>query len=129
MAHLLANHIAAHDLTDDDFMWREEDGSALNMPRFYRGKFATACKKAGLVGLRIHDLRHTYASLMAQQGEQIFHVSRWMGHSTIAITADLYTHVFQGEDAALAQRMGDAFTAGNVPDRTVVSLPVRKNAG
>ncbi|MDQ1628261.1 MAG: hypothetical protein QOI54_2005 [Actinomycetota bacterium] len=46
-----------------------------------------------------------------------------MGHSTIAITADLYTHLFETEDDALASRLETAFLTGHQADRTVVSLP------
>lgn len=48
-----------------------------------------------------------------------------MGHSTIAITADRYTHLCETEDEALQKRMAAAFLAGQSPDATVVSLPRR----
>jgi hypothetical protein len=76
------------------------DGSRLNMPAFYEAHSQPACTSAGLGRVRFHDLRHTYASLMAHQGEDLYRVSKWMGHSTIAITADLYTHLFQGGPGA-----------------------------
>ncbi len=63
---------------------------------------------------------------MAHQGEDLYRVSRWRGHSTIAITADLYTHLFEGEDGALQSRLTAAFTTGHTPDAEVVSLARRR---
>ncbi len=54
---------------------------------------------------------------MAHQGEDLYRVSRWMGHSTIAITADLYTHLFVDEDAALQSRLSAAFVTSHTPTR------------
>ncbi|MFI5338446.1 MAG: tyrosine-type recombinase/integrase [Candidatus Methylomirabilales bacterium] len=51
-------------------------------------------KPAGILRpLRVHDLRHTYASLALQRGVPLLVVSRQLGHSTIAITADTYGHL------------------------------------
>ncbi len=122
LARLLAAHIAAHRLRPEDYVWSSADGGALDYPTFYRRAFLPAAKRAGIGHVRFHDLRHTYASLMAHQGESLYRVSRWMGHSTIAITADLYTHLFEGEDAALQSRLAAAFTTGHTPDPRVVSL-------
>lgn len=47
----------------------------------------------GLKHVRFHDLRHTYASLLIQAGASLSLVQRLMGHSTIAITNDLYGHL------------------------------------
>ena len=43
--------------------------------------------------IRLHDLRHTSASLGLAAGEPLLHVSRRLGHSSIAVTADTYTQV------------------------------------
>ncbi len=51
-------------------------------------------KAAGILRpLRIHDLRHTYASLALQRGVPLLVVSRQLGHASIAITADIYGHL------------------------------------
>ncbi len=125
VAKMLADYIAVHGLADGDYVFGR-DGQPHHHAAFYRTEFRKACEAAGLTGLRFHDLRHTYASLMAHQGESLYRVSRWMGHSTIAITADLYTHLFEGEDAALDKRLAAAFATGHTPDPTVVSLAVKR---
>lgn len=45
------------------------------------------------ITLRLHDLRHTYASWLIQNGVNLTHVRDLLGHSTIAITADFYSHL------------------------------------
>ncbi len=55
--------------------------------------------------VRLHDLRHTYASLMLQQGESITYVKDQMGHHSIQITVDLYGHLIPGANRAAANRL------------------------
>ena len=54
----------------------------------------SALKKAGLPRIRFHDLRHTCASLLAAQNVHPKVVQEILGHSNIAITMDLYSHIF-----------------------------------
>jgi integrase len=56
-------------------------------------QFRTATRNLGMTGVRFHDLRHTYASLLLQRGARLSHVQELLGHSTIAITKDLYGHL------------------------------------
>lgn len=59
-----------------------------------RQAFRRTLKAAGILRrLRIHDLRHTYASLALQRGVPLVVVSRQLGHASIAITADIYGHL------------------------------------
>ncbi len=46
--------------------------------------------------MRFHDLRHTFASLLLQQGESSVYVKDQMGHSSIQVTVDLYGHLIPG---------------------------------
>ncbi|MFN2486440.1 MAG: tyrosine-type recombinase/integrase, partial [Acidimicrobiia bacterium] len=56
-------------------------------------------------GIRLHDLRHTWATLALQQGVPLKVVSERLGHSSIAITADTYQHVTEGMDRDAAERV------------------------
>ena len=64
--------------------------------------FIKVMKKAGLSGVRLHDLRHTHASLMLKAGIHAKVVSERLGHANIGITLDTYSHLLPGlqEDAA-----------------------------
>lgn len=56
-------------------------------------RFAAIRDAAGLLKVRLHDLRHTYATLLIEAGVDLKTVSTALGHSSVAITADLYGHV------------------------------------
>lgn len=62
--------------------------------------------KAGLDRQRFHDLRHDAASLMHANGDDLRTIMANLGHSTIATTANIYTHVTQETQRRSAQRMG-----------------------
>ena len=60
---------------------------------------------AGLKDVRLHDLRHTYASLAVMQGENILTVGRLLGHNDPATTLK-YTHLVDGMVAEAAETVG-----------------------
>lgn len=53
--------------------------------------FKAACRRAGIVGLRFHDLRHTFASRLVEKGVDLITVKELLGHSSVKIT-ERYTH-------------------------------------
>ncbi|MEE2775616.1 MAG: tyrosine-type recombinase/integrase [Acidobacteriota bacterium] len=56
----------------------------------------------------MHALRHTYASLLIAQGENIKYVSRQLGHTKVQITVDTYGHLFEKNSASAMSVLGDA---------------------
>jgi integrase len=62
-------------------------------------------RRLGLPQRRFHDLRHTFATLAIEAGEDIAVVSRALGHSSVATTADIYLHVTPAMRDGLAARM------------------------
>lgn len=121
----MTDHVAAHALAPEGYLFGCGP-SPFDHARFYRREFKPAAGRIGLRDLRFHDLRHTYALLMDQQGEKVHHVSKWMGHSTIKITVDTYMRrgLFHEQDeAALRERPDAAFlSAPTTPPSTVVSI-------
>ena len=77
---------------DSGYVFTREDGTALR-PEYVTRHFADLRRRAGLPPIRLHDLRHTNASLALDGGADLKVVSERLGHSQLAITADLYTHV------------------------------------
>ena len=55
--------------------------------------FSAIAREAGLPRVRLHDLRHSFASLLLAGGADLKTVSTALGHSTISVTADTYAHV------------------------------------
>jgi integrase len=68
-------------------------------------------KRAGLRAVRLHDLRHTYASLLLEANEPMIYVKEQLGHSTIQVTVDLYGHVRPGANRQAVDRLA-ALTDG-----------------
>jgi integrase len=68
-------------------------------------------KRVG-VTCRFHDLRHTYATLMMAAGVHPKIVSEALGHSTVAITLDTYSHVTPGLQEAAAQQLDSVLPVG-----------------
>jgi integrase len=79
-----------------------------------------------LAGLRAHDLRHTCASLSVEAGAHIKQVSMRLGHASVQITLDRYTHLFPSAEAALSEKLDAIFyapvEAEPVVESNVVSL-------
>ena len=90
-------------LQHDDLVFSKPDGKPLD-PSTITHTFRKIVKKAGLPILRFHDLRHTHASLMLKHGIHPKIVSERLGHSSISITLDTYSHVMPGLQEAAALR-------------------------
>ena len=99
-------------LEDSDLVFSKEDGSPL-IPNAITSAWLRLVKRAGLEGIRLHDARHTHASLMLKQGIHPKIVQERLGHSTIAITLDTYSHVAPGLQEAAALRFDDILSPSN----------------
>lgn len=110
LADRLGEHIRGKDSTG--LVFTTPSGSPLRLSNWRRAVYLPASKRANMPrGLRLHDLRHTAASLMIQAGYPPKVVQEILGHSSITTTLDLYGHLFPGDldrwadtlDAAAAQ--------------------------
>ncbi len=66
-------------------------------------------KQAGLPDARFHDLRHSVATILLAAKIDLKAVSELLGHSSVAITADIYTHVLPEQQQEVVDKMGDLF--------------------
>jgi integrase len=85
----------------------------LGRPIRLRLAFWRLLDEAGLPRIRLHDLRHTMATLMLAAGEHPKVVSERLGHATVNITLDTYSHVLPGLGRAAAERLGQSLTRGH----------------
>ena len=70
--------------------------------------FHRVAKAAGIDGARFHSLRHSYASLLLAQGANLKDIQALLGHSSIAITGNLYAHVTEQRQREVAARIDQA---------------------
>lgn len=96
-------------------------GTAIE-PRNVNRSFAALCRRAGLRPIRLHDLRHTCATLLLAHGVSARVVMETLGHSQIAITMNTYTHVLPVLQREAADRM-DALLSGDVAVTVAVNGP------
>jgi len=88
-------------------------------------------RSIGLRGVRLHDLRHAHATILLQQGVHPKIVQERLGHSTVATTLDIYSHVLPGLQEAAARQFDESFEhevlqknvgkmSANLPPRVVL---------
>lgn len=85
-------------LTADDLLFTSVDGTPLH-PDWFGRTFVRLAKAAGLPVIRLHDLRHTFATLALDAGVKVWDVSDILGHANISITLDLYRHAVPNTQA------------------------------
>jgi integrase len=107
----LANELA--DLTTgktaDQLVFTTQGGHLLRLPNWRREVFLPARIRAGIsTRFRVHDLRHTAASLMIQAGYPPKRLQEIMGHASITTTVDLYGHLYPGDMDRYADRLDSA---------------------
>jgi integrase len=93
-------------LTDDDLVFSQHDGKPF-LPNTVTHNWIKLARRSGLKGIRLHDARHTHASLMLKQGVHPKIVQERLGHSSIQITLDTYSHVAPGLQKAAANKFDD----------------------
>ena len=95
-----------------NFVFCHSDGSPMN-PDVVTKWFRRIADRAGFAQVRLHDLRHTHASLMLAKGIHLKIVSERLGHSNIGITGDLYSHVLPSVQEDAVSRFGDEWRRKN----------------
>ena len=65
----------------------------------------TIAKKAGLPRIRVHDLRHSHASLLIKIGFSAREIADRLGHESVKTTLDTYAHLYPDSDKQLADRL------------------------
>jgi integrase len=107
----------------DALVFASPSGEPMRHNLFYKRTFKPAVRRAlpHKAGFRFHDLRHTCASLLAAQGAHPKLVQERLGHSSIAITLDRYSHLFPSAEEALVDAL-DAARAGATLTSNVAEL-------
>ena len=91
-----------------------ERGGEAWIPDTFNAFFTRLLRDAGVPHIRLHDLRHTFASMALDAGVDLKTVSNALGHSTISTTADIYAHVTDSLMRDAADRINNAVMSASV---------------
>ncbi len=100
---------------DSGLVFTHPHGSPIH-PHLFSDWFKQHVRAAGLPAIRLHDLRHSYATAALAAGIPAKVVSERLGHATIAITMDTYSHVLPGLDERAAVTVARLILEGDQPE-------------
>ena len=94
------------DYIDRNLIISKENGDFITPEKIYK-EFKTLLKKAELPDIRLHDLRHTYATLSLQEGVPAKVIQKTLGHASIQTNLDIYSHVTEQMYQEAADKIGN----------------------
>ncbi|MBU9739476.1 site-specific integrase [Diplocloster agilis] len=77
-----------------------------NKTRLYRD-MKKACEKSGVKKIRVHDIRHSHASLLIDMGSSPLLVAERLGHARVSTTMEVYSHLFPNKQAEVAKQLDE----------------------
>ncbi len=86
-------------------VFANEAGQPMNYSNMMNRHFLPGLKAAKVPTIRFHDLRHTYASLMIEQGENLKYIQSQLGHANPTITLNVYAHLMKPTNQEAACRL------------------------
>ena len=92
---------------DNDLVFPNRVGRPLSSQNFLRRHFRPLLQRLGLPPMRFHDLRHTAATLLLAAGVHPKVVSELLGHTSVGVTIDLYSHVTPVMHESAVQLLGE----------------------
>ena len=118
-----------------EWVFTSHEGTRMDSNNFRHRVWRKVIAKAGFRHILLKDLRHTFASLLIQQGESLAYVKEQMGHHSIQVTVDIYGHLVPGGNKAAVDRLDEPAPPSSDldgPGRTLygptapVSQPLKK---
>jgi integrase len=95
---------------DSTLIFCTHGGKPLDFRNLATASFKPLLKRAGLPDIRFHDLRHTCATLLLSRGQHPKLVQELLGHASVAMTSDRYSHVLPGMGDQTAAAMEAALS-------------------
>jgi integrase len=110
IASALRDHQATYSQAGPDgLVFTAPEGGPLRRSNYRHKVWLPAIARAGLDGLRFHDLRHTAVALWIAAGANVLEVKQRAGHTRSTFTLDRYGHLFPHADKGLASRLDDLY--------------------
>jgi integrase len=113
LVHVLRAHL--EDAPASDFVFPARQGGHLRYDNFRTRVWDKAVVQAGLEGLTFHELRHTCAALLIRHGADVLFVSRFLGHTDVRTTLNVYGHLFPRHGAEAVEAVGRAMLGPSAP--------------
>lgn len=93
---------------DSDYICVLPDGSVIS-PNYLTRVFHSTIIKSSLPAIRLHDLRHSVASNLLNNGFSVMQVQEWLGHSSPTTTLNFYAHVDKTSKSSIANALQNMF--------------------
>ena len=93
---------------DSDYIFKWQDGK-LYRPDYVTRSFQRVLKKHKLKVIRLHDLRHSTASILYDKGWELKDIQEWLGHGDIETTGNIYTHISLQRKQVSAKSLENTF--------------------
>jgi integrase len=103
----------------NDLIFVNEEGRPLNYGNITKRNFQPILKAAGLGHYRLYSLRHSCATLLLAQGENIKVIQERLGHSDVVLTLSTYSHVLEGMQAQASDKLGSLLYENQAPHRAL----------
>ncbi len=121
LADALKRHRAFALQSEQELVFCNRDGQPLDPDNMVKREFHPALDRAGLRRIRFHDLRHTHASLLIAQGENVKFVQQQLGHASAKTTLDRYGHLMPSMTSEAGRRL-DQTVFGELSNKAVRKL-------
>ena len=93
---------------DLNLVFPNDGGGPINHNNMVNCYFNPALKKAGVGRIRFHDIRHSFASMQIELGENIKYIQKQLGHSSPTVTLNVYSHLMRKQNPEAAARLEEA---------------------
>lgn len=105
LRHAMEQHRLLGRKSERNLIFCNREGNPIDANNMVKREFYPALERAGIRRIRFHDLRHTYASLLIAQGENIKFIQSQLGHSSAKTTLDRYGHLMPNLENDAAKRL------------------------
>lgn len=128
LASILLGHKVNAPYSPYDLVFPSSDGTPIDHANVRNRILDPALRRAGLRRIRFHDLRHTFASVLINQGENLKYVQTQLGHSSIKTTVDRYGHLMPESHRGATARLDSTLFGDTVPslDDKMLTRPLTK---